>query len=85
MYDEITLSTLPTSERLLAEDTDTPPLSQITQEVLQSVSYRLRDAEIDPRDLPSTDSLLAEDTDIPPLSQITQEVLQSVSYRLRNA
>jgi hypothetical protein len=44
MYDEITLSALPTSERLLAEDTDIPPLSQITQEVLQSVSYRLRNA-----------------------------------------
>ena len=51
MYDEIALSALPTSERLLAEDTDTPPLSQITQEVLQSVSYRLRDAEMDPRDV----------------------------------
>jgi len=38
----IDMFNLPDSEWLLAEDNTTPPLSQVTQEVLQSVSYRLR-------------------------------------------
>jgi len=36
-------SALPNSEELLTEDAATAPLTQITQEVLQSVSYRTRE------------------------------------------
>ena len=67
---------LPSSEELLAEDTDVPPLSQISQEALHAVAYRLRD-------LPSSEELLAEDTAVPPLSQISQEALHAVAYRVR--
>ncbi len=70
------LRSLSSTEELLAEDTTVPPLSQISQEALQVVAYRLRD-------LAPTEELLAEDTTVPPLSQVSQEALQAVAYRTR--
>ena len=72
------LRRLPPTEELLAEDTDLPPLSQISQEPLQATAYRLRE-------LPPAEELLAEDTDLPPLSQISQEPLQATGYRTRTS
>jgi hypothetical protein len=68
----------PSTEELLGEDTAVPPLSQVSQEPLHAIAYRLRD-------LPSTDELLGEDTAVPPLSQVSQEPLQAVAYRTRAA
>ncbi|MFE5027894.1 hypothetical protein ACFRAO_32390 [Streptomyces sp. NPDC056656] len=44
MSEEINITELPSSELLLVEESATAPLAQITQEVLQSVSYRTRNA-----------------------------------------
>lgn len=44
MVYDIDPAALPSSDELLAEDTATAPLAQISQEVLQSVSYRTREA-----------------------------------------
>ncbi|MFG2526030.1 hypothetical protein [Streptomyces sp. NPDC048527] len=40
MFIDIDPSDLPSGEELLTEDAATAPLAQVTQEVLQSVSYR---------------------------------------------
>jgi hypothetical protein len=39
------LPQLPSTEELLAEDADLPPLSQISQEPLQAIAYRTRASE----------------------------------------
>ena len=36
---------LPSTEELLAEDTEVPPLSQVSQEALHAVAYRVRETE----------------------------------------
>ncbi len=44
MVNDIDPAVLPSSDELLTEDAATAPLAQLTQEVLQSVSYRTREA-----------------------------------------
>ncbi|HEV3173990.1 MAG TPA: hypothetical protein VGZ32_26815 [Actinocrinis sp.] len=74
----ITNHALPPVGLMLAEDADTAPNAQISQEALQGAAYRLRT-------VPPVGLMLAEDADTAPNAQISQEALQGAAYRLRTA